>query len=233
MKKITISIILISLLVSSCNAQAKMDLLDIKLPAKSDLFLTDKYESNEFNSIMETGYSIYRSYDPNLLIFNKESMASNSFDRPNETSNYALFYIKEENKLVSLIKMTSFETVKTKSLHETLLKKFGEPDYYESISFASYSLWEDKTSNNIYLFEHNYGGEINDIPIEEGLLYIIDVTDEQLFDKYAKSNYSYYRKYLNQRKLDGKDYSYEEFAKKKNEEGTSRYLEAISNPIKH
>jgi type III secretory pathway component EscR len=59
------------------------------------------------------------------------------------------------------------------------------------------------------------------------------VNDQILVKKFINSAYSYYKEYLKQRKLDEKEYSYEEFAKKKNEEGTSRYLEAISNPIKH
>ncbi|WP_165750321.1 hypothetical protein [Cellulophaga sp. Z1A5H] len=233
MKTITKTVALLSLLITSCNSQTKMDILNLKLPVANDIMINEDYNLTEFNSVIETGYSIYRSYDPNLLIFDNEVLSSNSFNNPNETTNYGLFYIKDENKLTSLIKMASFETEKTKLLHEILLKKFGEPNYYESISFASYSVWEDKSSGNIYLFEHNYGGEINNIPIEEGLLFIIDSSDEQLLDKYTKANYSYYQKYLKRRKRDGKEYSYEEFAKKENEDGTSRYLKAISDPVKH
>ncbi|AIZ42795.1 hypothetical protein [Cellulophaga baltica] len=233
MKTITKTVILLSLLITSCNSQTKMDILNLKLPLADNLLINERYNIAEFNSVLETGYSIYRSYDPNLLIFDNEIIASNSFNNPNETTNYGLFYVKNDSKLLSLIKMTSFETEKTKLLHEILLKKFGKPNYYESISFASYSVWEDKLSGNIYLFEHNYGGEINNIPVEEGLLFIIDYNDEELLDKYTKANYSYYQKYLKRRKLDGKEYSYEEFAKKENENGTSRYLKAISDPVNH
>ncbi|WP_298503530.1 hypothetical protein [uncultured Maribacter sp.] len=233
MKNVIKTVIILCILITSCNSQNKMDLSDIKLPAENNVFINKKYKLTESEYIAETGYTIYRSFDHDLLVFNGENISSNFEGDPDHNTNYGFFYMNNENKLFSLIKMTSFETDKTKLLHDALLEKFGTPNYYKSISFASYSVWENKKTKNIYFYEHNYGGKSNNIPFEEGILYIIDMNDETLINKYSIGGYTYYIKYLKQRNKDGKEYTYEEFAKKENEDGTDRYLKAISNPVKH
>ena len=118
-------------------------------------------------------------------------------------------------------------------MHETLLAKLGTPRYFESISFASYSVWENTKTELIYLFEHNYSRVSNGTPFEEGSLFIIDINDKVLFEKFTQINYNYYRDYMEKRTGKGKNYTYEEFAKEQNEDDDPTYLKAIKNPVKH
>ncbi|WP_165750325.1 hypothetical protein [Cellulophaga sp. Z1A5H] len=231
MKKITISIILISVLVTSCHAQNKIDLLDIKLPVNKDILLNESYKTREYDIYPD--YNTYKSSDPNLLIVNNEKISNGLQEKQGPKTNDVLFYLKNKDQQITSITLKTFDTEKTKLLHKALLDKFNKPNYFNSKSFASYSIWENKLTNNLYLFEHNYGPSSNVDNKEKGILYSIDMNDQILVKKFTNAAYSYYKEYLNQRKIDGKDYSYEEFAKKKDEDGTSSYLKAISNPVKH
>ena len=71
------------------------------------------------------------------------------------------------------------------------------------------------------------------ILIRKLLLFIFLKKNKEIVTSFTQSLYRHYKDYLEDRINKNENYSFKEFAKKKNEEGTSRYLEAISNPIKH
>ncbi|WFO16781.1 hypothetical protein M601_002995 [Cellulophaga baltica 4] len=208
-----------------------MDLLNVKLPLDRNILINESYNTLEYDIYPD--YNTYKSSDPNLLIANNEKISNGSQENQGPKTNDVLFYLKNKDQKITSITLKTFDTEKTKLLHRALLDKFNKPNYFNSKSFASYSVWENKLTNNLYLFEHNYGSSSSVDNIEKGILYIIDMNDQILVKKFTNAAYSYYKDYLSQRKLDGKEYSYEEFAKKKDEDGTSYYLKAISNTVKH
>jgi hypothetical protein len=138
MKKITISIILISLLITSCNAQTKIDLLDIKLPVDKDILLNERYKTREYDTYPD--YNTYKSSDQNLLIANNEKISNGSQEKQGPKTNDVLFYLNNKDQQITSITLKTFDTEKTRLLHKALLDKFNKPNYFNSKSFASYSV---------------------------------------------------------------------------------------------
>ncbi len=208
--------------------------MELKLPINENVLVNDMYktELSGPTKVIE-GYNVHMSKDPKLLFLSDESFSDNLIENTFHFVNNIEFYVQNKNKKVGVIHLSTFTTETTELLHEILLDKFEEPNYYESDSDVSYSIWEDKHSNNILFFSHEYNKNIRDIDTETATLYILDKKNKEIVTSFTQSVYRHYKDYLEDRINKHENYSFKEFATEKDKEGTSKYLKAISDPFKH
>ncbi|WFO16783.1 hypothetical protein M601_003005 [Cellulophaga baltica 4] len=162
-------------LIISCTSKNEVDLLKLKLPIPENVMVNDMFKTELLGptKVIE-GYNVHMSKDPKLLFLNDESLSGSLTENSDLFINNIEFYVQNENKHIGVINLNTFTTKTTELLHEILLDKFDEPNYYESASNISHSIWEDENSNNTIIFSHKYDENIRDIDTEIGSLYILD-----------------------------------------------------------
>ena len=213
-----------------------MDLLKLNLSIPEEILINDKYkfQLNTSKGILKD-YTVHTSEDPNLIIIDGEDL-SGRFSEDNDFDiNNIQIYVHDERKDISFINVNSFNTNKTNLLQETLNENYGEPDYFNSEVSMSHSVWEDKATNNIILFTHKYKGKINNIAVERGTFYKMDMANEEIMTAFSRGPLSFYKAYIDYREDKNKDenYTFKMFADELNQRGVDRYLKAIQNPVKH
>ena len=110
MKTKTSLLIVVLLLLTSCNSQNNMDLLNLELPVEDNVLINENFQTKEYDVYPD--YNIYKSFDPKLLYVNNKSIDGELFEGDDLHRNHLLFYRNNENKKIPLLNLRSMVTKK-------------------------------------------------------------------------------------------------------------------------
>lgn len=222
MKNKLIIATILSIFMTACNSQAKIDLADIVLPLDKSTIINDNYQLIEGSGKM-LGLNYYYSFDDNLLFYNNKDIGGRITETVTEivSANGVTFYV-HESKIVGIDLKTY---VKSEMILDLIQKKLGKPEYYENTRIGNYMVWEDKQKEQIYLLKYKWTTKVGGIKTNSISMTVLNINDMRSISAFGASAYSYYIEYLEYRNKNNKsDYSYADFAR---EEGSDMYLKTI------
>ena len=211
MKYIAIMFILV---LQGCQSQSDFDLLNLKLKKdKIESFIPEhiKHKTHPSSDITDGNY-VTGSYDKELLTFNQISFAGRVNPEQNYLRNDVRFFYNKKDSILEKYQLSIYTTDLSKKLLETLIKKFGEPNFTkydtEKKENPDGFIWVDKENDYLYLL--NYAMKKHG---REALLtVVVNSQDTKILRLYPP--FSYWEDFLDEKnKRKDLNYTYYQFIK--------------------
>lgn len=230
--KKALSFILFTLCMLSCtsHSQSNFDLAEVKMPYQASNLINKKYNTKKSKPIFDHLKS-YKSEDQKLLIFNKSNLKQQQTEKY-FTPTTLNFFLDEKSDLIKCIDLNTSVEEDSKNLYSILLKKYGNPNYYNKDENFFNGIWELK--DTYLLLKQNFTSKIKEKETIKSRFIILQSDDQKLIDFYLYEGLNNYNDYLKARaEKEDANYSYNQFAEDKKNDffGEEKYANELLNNL--
>ena len=229
-KSLKITLVILSLIIVSCSSKKEYDLSEVRMPYSIDNLVNDKFETR-FKENLDNVIARYTSEDPKLLVFDDISFEK-EFSAKYFSPTTLEFYADSTSTHINYIALKTSVVEDSNDLYTALLEKFGKPKYYNKDTAFFNGLWQ--VDNTYFVFKQSFNSAVGGEKSIRTKLMIIDVTKDELVNRFLSIDFDKYKKYLKElaKQSDKSNFSYENFVKSQEEEGyKNKYQEEIDNNL--
>jgi hypothetical protein len=226
-------LILISLVLQSCNSQSNFDLLKFPLDTKVEDLSLNAIEVKKGSYYLGMDYKTYKIYDSKFLRIGDLDVAGRIYPDKNYERNVVNFCFSKKDSVITSIEVNVYTQDEKIEFIKKLKETLGKPKYTsfnlrttkkgEKIKEVNGYVWENLYKNKTYFFKLYKIRATSDPTFEEANLKIVSHSDEFLYSKIL-SSFQYYEDYIEERERKGDlNYTYQQFVKDETKGGRAQY----------
>ncbi|QXP59324.1 hypothetical protein [Olleya sp. HaHaR_3_96] len=230
MKKVTVTLCIISLILQSCISQSNFDLSDITLNENIKDLPIEKLDLYEKDFFLSSEYSGHTIYDKQFLNFKGVALEGRIHPNTNYLRNSVSFWFSKKDNIISILEINIHTHDECTEFVNVLIKKLGNPNYIrfenkkerERDNPSNY-LWEDTVNNRTYFLDVYKDYQTK--KYEKAHLYMLKNSDTIVYPTmFDFPEYGYYGEFIDERsKKQDPTYTYQQYVADKVKRGRGEY----------
>lgn len=213
--KIILNLLLISMVLQSCQSQSEFDLSSITFTEHINTLPSANIKYKKiYNTEFVEPQSYYETYNNELLFFYGATLAG----RDNSMKNRVSFHFNKTDSIIGKYKVHTYTIKSSEKLLETLQKMLGKAEFTHFTSIKdkqannfSAKVWENREKNITWFLMYSLR-EIDDKTIKRGTLHVIDNSQVHFYESMLSGPFQYYGDFIEYRKNHKTpNYTYQQF----------------------